>query len=103
MLPRKCLSRQFTPVIFKSYPGIWNNVHVAHHQWEIPERDDSWGGHWGANDVWVSAGFRGKNPVKDWSEYSMKRVAKDVSALTSVSHCTCMALELECVTKFYCH
>lgn len=32
----------------------------------------------------MTAGFRGKNPVKDWSQLSMKRVAKDVSALTSV-------------------
>ncbi|KAL0035646.1 hypothetical protein WJX79_005513 [Trebouxia sp. C0005] len=30
----------------------------------------------------MTAGFRGKNPVKDWSQLSMKRVAKDVSALT---------------------
>ncbi len=35
----------------------------------------------------MTAGFRGKNPVKDWSQLSMKRVAKDVSALTSVCHC----------------
>jgi len=34
----------------------------------------------------MTAGFRGKNPVKDWSQLSMKRVAKDVSALTHVSH-----------------
>ena len=34
----------------------------------------------------MTAGFRGKNPVKDWSQLSMKRVAKDVSALTNVSH-----------------
>lgn len=33
----------------------------------------------------MTAGFRGKNPVKDWSALSMKRVAKDVSALTNVS------------------
>ena len=32
----------------------------------------------------MTAGFRGKNPVKDWSALSMKRMAKDVSALTSV-------------------
>ena len=32
----------------------------------------------------MTAGFRGKNPVKDWSALSMKRVAKDVSALTNV-------------------
>lgn len=31
----------------------------------------------------MTAGFRGKNPVKDWSQLSMKRVAKDVSALTN--------------------
>lgn len=31
----------------------------------------------------MTAGFRGKNPVKDWSALSMKRVAKDVSALTN--------------------
>lgn len=34
----------------------------------------------------MTAGFRGKNHVKDWSQHSMKRVAKDVSALTNVSH-----------------
>lgn len=31
----------------------------------------------------MTAGFRGKNPVKDWSQQGMQRVAKDVSALTS--------------------
>lgn len=34
--------------------------------------------------LYYSAGFRGKNPVQEWSELSMKRVAKDVSALTNV-------------------
>ena len=33
----------------------------------------------------MTAGFRGKNPVKDWSTLGMQRVAKDVSALTNVS------------------
>lgn len=36
----------------------------------------------------MTAGFRGKNPVKDWSQLSIKRVAKDVSALTNVSTMT---------------
>lgn len=38
----------------------------------------------------MTAGFRGKNPVKDWSTLSMRRVAKDVSALTNVSPGLCV-------------